>query len=293
MSITLGTNIPAHTARTKLDSVVGNLTKTMERLSSGVKINRAGDDAAGLAISQNMEATIRGSRQAMNNIQNAKSYLAIAEDGMVSISEHFQRINDLLTNMANDTNDDNSRTASVREIIERLSEIDRLAKTTNFNGRTMLDGNIDPETGESKPIVIQMGPSKDETSTLDISAALSKCFVSSFGATLPTNLDPDGGEFKPTNENCRAYMGIIQNAIATLSTRRGLLGAYENRIDSSYDNMTIRIESLESAKSNYVDTDIAKEATNLTHNQILEQVNIAMLTQANSLQSMALSLLGG
>ncbi len=293
MAITLGTNVPAHSARTKLNSVVGNLTTTMARLSSGAKINRAGDDAAGLVISQNMEATVRGSRQAMSNIQNAKAYLAVAEDGMVSIGEHFQRINDLLTNMANDTNDVSSRTASAREIIERLDEIDRLAKVTNFNGRTMLDGNIDPETGETRPIVIQMGSSSDENSTLDISSALTKCFVSSFGATLPENLNPDSENFDPTNANCRTYMGIVQAAIGTLATRRGLLGAYENRLDSSYDNMTIRIESLETAKSNYVDTDIAKEATNLTQNQILEQVNIAMLSQANSLQSMALSLLGG
>ena len=82
-----------------------------------------------------MEATIRGSRQAMSNIQNARAYLAVAEDGMVSIGEHFQRINDLLTNMANDTNDDNARAASAREIVERLKEIDRLADSTDFNGR--------------------------------------------------------------------------------------------------------------------------------------------------------------
>lgn len=293
MSITLGTNLPAYTVRTKMNNVINNLTTTMERLSTGTKINRAGDDAAALVISQNMEATIRGSRQAMNNIQNAKAYLAVAEDGMVSIGDHFQRINDLLTNMANDTNDNDSRIASVREIIERLKEIDRLAKTTNFNGRTMLDGNVDPNTGLSQPIFIQMDALTGDDSTLDISSALTKCFVSSLGATLPSNLDPDSDDFKPTNENCRTYMSIIQDAIATLSTRRGLLGAFENRLDSSYDNMATRVQSLETAKSNYVDTDISEEATNLTQRQILEQVNIAMLTQANSLQQLAISLLNG
>ena len=143
MAITLGTNIPAFVSRMYLNSANDSLTATMERLSSGKKINKAGDDAAGLVISENMESLVRGSKQAMTNIQTAESFLTVAEDGMVSISDHLQRVNDLLVNMANDTNDINSRTAAVREIIERIDEINRLADSTNFNGRTMLDGSTD------------------------------------------------------------------------------------------------------------------------------------------------------
>ena len=105
MAITLGTNVPAFVTRMNLNGVTGDLTTTMERLSTGLRINKAGDDAAGLVISESMKAFISSSKQAMNNIQTAESYLNIAEDGMVSINDHFQRINDLLTNMANDTND--------------------------------------------------------------------------------------------------------------------------------------------------------------------------------------------
>lgn len=328
MAITLGTNIPSYTARVNLNSVTTKLTDTMEKLSTGLKINRAGDDAAGLVISENMEALIRGSKQAQANIQNAKSFLTIAEDGMVAIGDHFQRINDLLVNMANDTNDINSRTASVREIIERLDEIDRLADTTNFNGKTMLDGSVDS-------IIVQMGPDETSASVLDISRALTDCHIESLNALLPGNLNPDalkldngdiiipkeevqddgsiktvyyyekdGSEytgnttgletaFDPTNENCRAYMANIQDAIAELSTRRGLLGAYENRMESSYDSMSTRIESLETAKSIYTDTDIAEAATAMSTQQIMQQYNVAILANTNTFPQLALSLLGG
>ncbi|MBQ4646837.1 MAG: hypothetical protein IJB79_05775 [Candidatus Gastranaerophilales bacterium] len=327
MAITLGTNIPSYTARVNLNTVTSKLTDTMEKLSTGLKINRAGDDAAGLVISENMEALIRGSKQAQNNIQNATSFLTIAEDGMVSIGDHFQRINDLLVNMANDTNDIDSRTAAVREIIERLDEINRLAESTNFNGKTMLDGSVDS-------IIVQMGPDETSSSILDISEALTDCHVESLKAILPGNLNPDalkldngdiiipkeeiqddgsiatkyyyekdGAEyngattglesaFDPTNENCRNYMASVQNAISELSTRRGLLGAYENRMDSSYDSLSTRIESLESAKSIYTDTDIAQEATNMTTQQIMQQYNVALLANANTIPQLALQLIG-
>ncbi len=287
MAITLGTNVPAFVTRMNLNGVTSDLTTTMERLSTGLRINKAGDDAAGLVISESMKAFISSSKQAMNNIQTAESYLNIAEDGMVSINDHFQRINDLLTNMANDTNDIDSRTAAVREIIERLDEINRLAETTNFNGRTMLDGS-----GQNDQIIVQMGPDETELSTLDISPALTDCHVSALGALLPDNLNPDDPAYEPNNENCRAYMAQIQDAISEITTRRGLLGAFENRMESSYDSLSTRIESLESAKSVYTDTDIAEEATNLTSQQIMQQVNVAILSTANSMQQTALSLLG-
>ena len=289
MAITLGTNITSYVARLNLNKTTDNLSTSMERLSTGAKINSAGDDAAGLVISENMKAYIRSSKQAMANIQNAEAYLTVAEDGMISIGDHFQRINDLLTNMANDTNDNDARAASAREIIERLKEIDRLADSTDFNGRKMLDG----KTGN---IIIQMGPDSTELSTLDISKALTDCHLSALGpsgAELPDNLNPDSPDFEPTNENCRAYMEVIQGAIAQLATQRGLLGAYENRIQSSYDSLATKINSLEEAKSLYTDTDVAEEATNMINKQILQQLNTSILANANSMQGIALSLLGG
>ena len=334
MTITLGTNIPSFSTRMQLNKVSDGLGDIFKKLSTGKKINSASDDAAGLVISQNMQAKIDSSKQAMQNIQTAQSFLTIAEDGMVSISDHFQRINDLLTNMANDTNDIDSRTAEVREIIERLDEIDRLARSTNFNGMNMLDGT-------AGDIIVQMGPDSDEDiSTLDISDALTNCHIDAFKADLPPQLNPDAlknedgsvviipnpgtdenlttdyvqvtkqadgsyeyaefdGErtdfdsaFEPNNANCRSYMAVVQKAIGQIATQRGLLGAYENRMISSYDSLRIRVESLEEAKVPYTDTDIAEEATNLSKNQIMQQINVAIMANANSSQQIALSLLG-
>ena len=328
MAITLGTNIPSYNSRVSLNQLTDQLAKTMEKLSSGLKINRAGDNASGLVISENMEAIIRGSKQAQANIDTATSFLTIAEDGMVSIGDHLQRINDLLVNMANDTNDIHSREASANEIVERLREVDRLADSTNFNGRTMLDGSV-------TEIIVQMGPDSTSTSVIDISSALSDSHTASLNVTLPGYLNPqakkdadgkiyiptkelqaDGtyktvyyeegtdntidevafnalteSAFDPTNKNCREYMAKVQEAISLNSTRRGLLGAYENRMQSSYDAITTRIESLESAKSVYTDTDVAEEATNLSSQQIMQQYNVAILASANTLPQLALSLL--
>ncbi len=303
MAITLGTNIPAAVARVNLKNNTNKLTTTLERLSSGTKINRAGDDAAGLVISQNMQATITSSKQAMNNIQNANAFLAVAENGMVSISDHFQRINDLLTNMASDSNDTDSRTAAIREIIERLEEVDRLADSTSFNGRKMLDGGVKDKDGKKAPvpIIIQIGPNDDETeSTLDISKALTDCHVSAFGLALPEALTPpedgkkdENGKFNPDNKACREYMAKVQDAISEIATRRGLLGAYENRMDCAYEALSTRVESLEEAKSIYTDTDIAEEASNLIQKQIMQQIDVSILSNANTIQQMALTLLGG
>jgi len=343
MAITIGTNIPSYSTRINLNNVTDDLSTTMERLSSGLKINRAGDDAAGLVISENMEAVIRASEQAMKNIQTASSFLSVTEDGMVSISEHYQRINDLLENMANDTNDIQSRTAAVEEIIERLDEIDRLADTTDFSGRKMLNGVTDE-------IIVQMGSDSTELSTLDISPALSNCHTSAGAmktylapnlhpkarknaagdiiapdkkgnwydkdgnivltmgddgvlrdstgtevteADLDANYGKAGTGFEPNNENCRKYMATIQNAIADIAERRGLIGAYENRMESSYDSLTTRIASLKSAKMVYTDVDIAETASNFTTQQVMQQINISILGTANGMQQNALALLGG
>ncbi len=321
MTITLGTNISSLKITNGLNLTTKAIEKSMERLSSGLKINRAKDDAAGLVISENMQAKIQSSERAMANIQTAEAFLTVAEDGMVSITDHLQRINDLLTDMANDSNNVDSRTASANEIIERLEEVNRLASSTNFNGRKMLDGSTDS-------IIIQLGPDSTEDSILEIAGALTNCYTSAAGLNLPLpdNLNPnafdnggtpvylqkdgkyldaDGNEvtvadpttlttlFDPTNPNCRAYMAQIQEKIGELATKRGLLGAYENRLESSYDSLSLRVESLKEGQAVYTDTDVAKESTNYVRQQILEQLNVSLLTQSNSMQQMALSLIGG
>lgn len=284
MPVTLGTNIPSLIARNNLNLTTDKLSDTYNRFSTGLKINKAGDDAAGLVVSQNMEATIRGSEQAQKNIQTASSFLKVAEEGMISIADHFQRINDLLVGMANGTNDLESNKAAVEEIVERLKEIDRLADSTDFNGKPILDGSVDS-------IIVQLGCDSTELSTLDISPALTDCHVKAFDVELPDNLNPESADFAPTNENCRAYMAKIQDAVSKLASNRGFIGAYENRMDSAHEALVSRIEALKEAKSIYTDIDVAQEATDLTTRQIMQQVNVSILSSANTAPQMALALL--
>lgn len=284
MPVTLGTNIPSLIARNNLNLTTDKLSDTYNRFSTGLKINKAGDDAAGLVVSQGMEATIRGSEQAQKNIQTASSFLKVAEEGMISIADHFQRINDLLVGMANGTNDLESNKAAVEEIVERLKEIDRLADSTDFNGKPILDGSVDS-------IIVQLGCDSTELSTLDISPALTDCHVKAFDVELPDNLNPELADFAPTNENCRAYMAKIQDAVSKLASNRGFIGAYENRMDSAHEALVSRIEALKEAKSIYTDIDVAQEATDLTTRQIMQQVNVSILSSANTAPQMALALL--
>ncbi|MBR1617041.1 flagellin, partial [bacterium] len=315
--------------RITLNGASDSLDRIYEHLSTGSKINRAGDDAAGLVISQNMEAQIRSSKQAMANIQNANSFLTVTEDSMDSVSDHIQRVNDLLTNMAHDTNDIASRTAAVEEIIERLDEINRLAESTTFNGMYMLSGNV-------SPIIIQMGSTADTTSIFDISPAMSDLHVKSLDIEMPGSLFPGAktvgtgsdayvivpnpknssqyiklstiydkeptvytgdvsslpNAFEPTNANCRSYMEKVQAAVSKLAKNRGLIGAYENRLQSCYDAMSSKIESLEEAKVPYTDTDVAEASSEMVKKQILQQINVSVLAQTNMTPQLALSLLG-
>ena len=295
MAITLGTNISSLKITNGINNITTALADSMERLSSGLKINSAKDDAAGLVISENMQARIQSSEQAMQNIQTSEAFLTVAEDGMVSITDHLQRINDLLTNMANDTNDIDSRTASANEIVERLEEIDRLASSTNFNGMKMLDGSTDS-------IIVQLGPDSTEDSILEIAGALSNCYTSAQGLNiiLPDELNPNAFDNAGQTVYLQDDGTYVDNTGATVTigdpstlTQRGLLGAYGNRLESSYDSLSIRVESLKEGQSVYTDTDVAKESTNYVRQQILEQLNVSLLTQSNSTQQLALSLLGG
>lgn len=329
--ISLGTNVNSLLCINQLNKNTGNLQTTMERLTTGLKINSAKDDAAGLVISENMKADTQASQQAMYNIQNGESALSVAESGMSQISDYLKRINDLLTNMANDTNSHSSRAASAEEIVERFKEINRLCRSTSFNEKVLLDGS-------QTEFFIQLGPDETVDSCIDIAPALGNCFTSAGGldVEIPVVLNPkagiddsgdywviqadgtyrkcdedgnydagtaakttpptgwvQGNVFNPTNENCRAYMGKVQTSIDTLAFQMGLLGAYENRMESSYDSLNARKVALQESISYYTDTDIAETASNLTKNQILQQFSVSMLATANSLPQQALALVGG
>lgn len=308
MAITVNTNVPSLIAQGSLNRSLSAMEKAMQQLTTGLKINNAGDDAAGLVISENMKIQINGSKKAMDNVQDAQNFAAVAESGMTAIGDHLQRINELLIQGASDTYSTESRKAILVEINQRLEDINMIAQSSSFNGRTMLDGSFDP-ADPAKRFIIHIGPYTDiapdaPLNTIDISGAFSDCHLSQLGIgttiagggtydgiMLPDELNPDDPAFDPTGDNFRAYMDTIQAAVGTITTSRGLLGGYLNRMTSTYDNLSATIESLEAAKSRITDTDVAVASSEMIKQQILEQTSASMLTQANQIPSIALSLI--
>ena len=244
----------------------------------------------------------------MDNVQDAQNFAAVAEGGMITIGDHLQRINELLIQGANDTNSTESRKAILVEIKQRLDDINVISQATQFNGRTMLDGSFDPNDPD-KQFIVQIGPYSDTANpdnplnTIDISGAFADCHISVLGIgtttdsgavngiMLPPELDPDNPAFDPTGDNFRLYMDTIQAAVGTVTDARGLLGGYLNRMTANYDNLSIMVENLTTAKSRITDTDVAEASSEMIKQQILEQVSGSMLTQANQLPSLALSLI--
>ena len=308
MAISVNTNVPSLIAQNSLNKSLSALEKAMQQLTTGKKINNAGDDAAGLVISENMRVQINGSNRAMDNVQDAQNFAAVAEGGMITIGDHLQRINELLIQGANDTNSTESRKAILVEVKQRLEDINVIAQSTQFNGRTMLDGTFDPNDPDRR-FIVQIGPYSDTQNvdnplnTLDISGAFTDCHLSTLGIgtttdsgtvdgiMLPPELDPDSVDFDPTGDNFRLYMDTVQEAVTQVTEARGLLGGYLNRMTSTYDNLTITVENMTTAKSRITDTDVAEASSEMIKQQILEQVSGSMLTQANQLPSLALSLI--
>ncbi len=318
MALTINTNVPSLIAQNNLNKNVAGLEKVMVSLSTGLRINHAGDDAAGLAIAERAKCQIRGSNKAMDNIQDAKNFVNVAEGGMISVGDHLQRINELCIQAASDMYNADGRKSLFTEIKQRLVEIDAIAEGLQFNGQKLLDGSLDK-------MVIQIGAYSDtaggsQINTLDIAPALTDCHWSQLGAgansytgidgiTLPSWLDVDSADWADTTkitdgpaasgtpphfgDSIRDYMVGIKSAMDTISQARGLIGAYTNRMDSTNDNLSTTVENLEVAKSRITDVDVATASATMVKYQILQQSTTAVLSQANQIPSLALRLIGG
>ncbi len=281
MSIVVNNNVASLIAQRNLNKNTNDLTKSIERLSSGYRINRASDDSAGLSISEGLRGQIRGNKQALGNIQDGINLLQIAECGLSVINESVQRIRELCVQAANETNGSAERNAILVEINARLEDIDRISKSTKFNNISLLDGtavNARLQVGANSAL---------STNTIDISSVLSNSNVSTIGMTI----DITGGTW--TSDKIRSYLSIIDSAISTIVTKRSSIGAYQNRLETSLDNLTVMNENVQASESRIRDLDIAKETANMTKLQILQQASASVLTQANQIPQLALSLLRG
>jgi len=280
MSLVINNNIASLIAQKNLRFNTTNLTNSIEKLSSGYRINKASDDAAGLSISESLRSQMRGNNQATGNIQDGVNLLQIAEGGLSVVTENIQRMRELCIQAANGTNGSTERSAIILEINARILDIDRIAKSTKFNNVFVLDGSI---TNNGK---IQCGANSTvSTNTIDLAPALVKCTTSFIGITLSDT----GATW--TADNVRTYLNRLDTALNTIMTNRSKIGAYQNRLESTLKSLTIINENVTGAESRIRDLDLAKETANMTKYQILQQASANVLSQANQLPQLAMSLL--
>lgn len=264
-------NLTAMNTNRQLGITTNAQAKSTEKLSSGYRINRAGDDAAGLSISEKMRSQIRGLDKASSNAQDGISAIQVAEGALNETHSILQRMNELATQAANDTNTSTDRTAIDDEMDQLVAEIDRIQSTTQFNTMNLLDGTF---TGKK----LQVGALQGQT--IDISIGNMNA------ATLQVNtLDVT------TNANAGTSMKAIQDAIEKVSTQRSGLGAIQNRLEHTIANLDTTSENTSAAESRIRDVDMAKEMVTYSKNNILAQAGQSMLAQANQSNQGVLSLL--
>jgi flagellin len=247
--------------------------KSLEKLSSGYRINRAGDDAAGLAISEKMRGQIRGLATASRNAQDGISMIQTAEGALSETHSILQRMRELAVQAANDTNVAADRTAITTELTDLAAEVTRINDNTQFNTQNLLDGTLNA--------TLQVGANAAETIAVAITTSMS---ASGLGIT-PASILVD------TNANAAITMSLVNTAITTVSTERSKLGAKQNRLEHTISNLDTAAENLQASESRIRDVDMAKEMMTFTKNNILNQAATAMLAQANQAPQGVLQLL--
>ena len=264
-------NLSAMNANRMLGVTTGQQAKSSEKLSSGYRINRAADDAAGLSISEKMRSQIRGLNKASDNAQDGISLIQVAEGALNETHSILQRMNELATQAANDTNTTLDRNAIKAELDQLKEEVDRIQSTTQFNSMNLLDGSF---TGKK----LQVGALSGQT----IDVSISKMDA----AALKVN-----GLTVDTNANASDAMDKVQSGINILSEMRSKLGAVQNRLEHTVANLDNISENTQSAESRIRDTDMAEEMVEFSKNNILAQAGQSMLAQANTSTQGVLSLL--
>ena len=253
----------------------------MEKLSSGQRINRAGDDAAGLAIAQGFKSQSSGTIVAKDNTQHGINLLQTAEGDLDVIQENLQRIRDLSVQAANGTYSTSEKAMLANEVKARIEEINRLAEVSEFSSIKLLDGS-------TSSMVLQVGANSGSNNQLDISDAL----ITANASALSSSLTASAVETAfATSDGANAYIAKVDEAIETVSDARSKIGAYQNRLESTLDSLNVRYENMASSLSTIQDTDVASEAASLTKAQILQNVSVSLLAQANQNPSIALNLI--
>ena len=266
-------NLSAMNTNRQMGTVTNALSKSTEKLSSGYKINRAADDAAGLSISEKMRSQIRGLNKASSNAEDGISLIQVAEGALNESHSILQRMNELATQAANDTNTSTDRDAIQQELSQLTSELDRIYSTTQFNTMNLQDGSF---TGKN----LQVGALSGQVINVSINSMKASALGIGYDAIKVSS-----------NSSAGESMSLIQAAINKVSEERSKLGAIQNRLEHTINNLDTTAENTQAAESRIRDTDMATEMVKYSNNNILAQAGQAMLSQANQSNQGVLSLL--
>ena len=280
MGMQIATNVGALNAYRNLSNTQNDVSKSLEKLSSGMRINRAADDAAGLAISEGLKSQVNGLNVASRNAQDGISVIQTAEGALTEVHSILQRMRDLAVQGGNGSNNGNSRDAITKEAGELSLELRRIAESTNFNSIDLLKGGT---------LTFQVGSGGTENDAITIDLADVATAVGTLASADGTAV---GAGFVITdNATARGTVDTIDAAITAISTARSSLGASQNRFESAINTLNVSAENLSAANSRIRDTDMAAEMVKYTASNILSQAGTAMLAQANQANQGVLQLL--
>lgn len=279
---TINTNVMSLNAQRNLASSTGSLATSMQRLSSGLRVNSAKDDAAGLAIAERMNAQVKGMKVAIRNSNDGISLAQTAEGALGKIGDNLQRMRELAVQAANDTNGTSDRTALDQEYKQLAAENARVISSTEFNNQKLLTGN----GGTSGVFTFQIGAesaadNRISVTTTDLAASMGTAVQ---GAGASATLGASAGD-------ARNIMDALDTAIDVITSKRSEFGAVQNRFETIISNLQVASENQAASRGRIMDADFAQETANLSRGQILQQAGTAMIAQANQLPQGVLSLL--
>ena len=282
MTLTINTNMASLTVQHNMDKATKSLNQSIERMTTGYKINQAKDDAAGYSVMTKMDTNLRSTAVCQSNVAMGSSLLSTLENNYDIMIEHMQRIRDLTEEAANGTYGTDSLAAINAEIEARFTEIDRIAAVTEYNGKPLMTGG--------GAINIQVGIDSSTNSTITLAATL---FAD---AKAQTTIGKTATEYKalittPSATNIKTALDAIDAGLTNITSRQTSIGAYQNRLDSAADALTVQYDNLTSSLSTVRDTDVASESSNFIKAQILQQASASLLTTANQTPSIALNLI--
>ncbi len=280
-------NMSAMFANRSLGISNGHMQKDMEKLSSGEKINRAGDDASGLAVSEKMRAQIRGLNQASRNAANGISFIQTSEGYLKETTEIVHRLRELAVTSSNGIYTDEDRTYIQVEVSSLIAEIDRIASCAQFNGLNMLTGRYARATGENTPTAsmwLHIGANMDQRTQVYIGTMTAAALgIRNVGTEEIMSLQ--------TPDDANRAIGTLDESLKKINKQRADLGAYQNRLEKTVEGLDVAAENTQASESRIRDTDMAYQMVEFTKNQILTQSGTAMLAQANAQSQTVLSLL--